>query len=431
MNQESGALLESKGLRFVEPATQAQRGAVAGLLGTDVCPDREMTAGELQTYVNQAVRGSDQLDQPFLPNWLNGKQIDTVNLGFLLHGVTQKAAAQRLTDQQRAAVVCALSFFAIEQLQHTHNWTEFVQYWDQEYTKALETAELALYGAIPVRAGQFFGSQPGANVGPGAKGLLSMSSCGRVGSAGSGSSAAGTSGIGGSVGLEGSISYSTELQTTAGTPANLTPTQPAVPYPNEDDCEEVPPFSSPLVLPGEGEDLELLSRDQGVLIDLLATGQKVKSGWVWRGALLALDLIGNGRIDDGAELFGEATRMPTGQRAPDGFAALAQYDGLERNANGNGQIDPGDQVFGQLRLWTDRNHDGRTQPGELTSLDQAGIRAIELVPRSAGYPADRAAGNRVLLEGRVRYRNGAVRTFYDVWFAYERPDPELLSAKYP
>jgi hypothetical protein len=54
---------------------------------------------------------------------------------------------------------------------------------------------------------------------------------------------------------------------------------------------------------------------------------------------LALDLDGNGQIDDGRELFGT--------RSGDGFADLAKYDD-----DGNGWIDENDAVFERLRVWT-------------------------------------------------------------------------------
>ncbi len=55
-------------------------------------------------------------------------------------------------------------------------------------------------------------------------------------------------------------------------------------------------------------------------------------------AFLAIDLDGNGEIDDGSELFGA--------KSGDGFKDLAEYD-----ADGNGWIDEADDVFNKLRLW--------------------------------------------------------------------------------
>ncbi len=70
---------------------------------------------------------------------------------------------------------------------------------------------------------------------------------------------------------------------------------------------------------------------------------------------LALDRNRNGRIDDGAELFGPASG--------NGFAELAALDG-----DGDGWIDADDQAFGELRVW-----DGEGAP---QTLAQAGVGAI-------------------------------------------------------
>ncbi len=74
-------------------------------------------------------------------------------------------------------------------------------------------------------------------------------------------------------------------------------------------------------------------------------------------AWLALDRNGNGRIDDGTELFGP--------NSGDGFAELAQYDD-----DGNGFIDSGDAIFAQLRLFR--------PGGALETLAQRGVGAIFL-----------------------------------------------------
>lgn len=76
---------------------------------------------------------------------------------------------------------------------------------------------------------------------------------------------------------------------------------------------------------------------------------------------LALDRNGNGRIDDGSELFGAASG--------DGFADLARYDD-----DGNGWIDERDAVFSRLRVWT-RDGSGKDQ---LVGLQQQGVGALYL-----------------------------------------------------
>jgi hypothetical protein len=104
-------------------------------------------------------------------------------------------------------------------------------------------------------------------------------------------------------------------------------------------------------------------------------GNAVRVGWIAPGddAFLVLDLNRNGRIDSGAELFGNATRLPNGNLASNGFEALAQYDGDK-----NRRIDRKDPVYSQLGLWTDTNSDGVSQSNELTSLSSQQIEFISL-----------------------------------------------------
>ncbi len=90
---------------------------------------------------------------------------------------------------------------------------------------------------------------------------------------------------------------------------------------------------------------------------------------------LALDLDDNGAIDGGAELFGDGTRLASGDAAADGFAALARYD-----ANHDGVIDRADPIFASLLVWTDRDGDRKSSPAELAPLADR-IDAISLAVR--------------------------------------------------
>jgi len=122
--------------------------------------------------------------------------------------------------------------------------------------------------------------------------------------------------------------------------------------------------------------------------------------------LLALDRNGNGRIDDGSELFGNATRLSGGSRASNGYLALAELDSPIFGGNGDGHIDSTDAVYSSLRLWVDRNHDGISQPEELMTLTQAGIERIGLEYRRS--PRTDRYGNRFRFVGRAwkKDRNG-------------------------
>jgi hypothetical protein len=108
-------------------------------------------------------------------------------------------------------------------------------------------------------------------------------------------------------------------------------------------------------------------------------------------------------------LFGTATRLANGTRASNGYVALAELDSWIFSGNGDGHLDSADAAFGSLRLWTDRNHDGISQPEELQTLAEAGIRRIDLDYRSSRR-TDRY-GNEFRFLGRAwkAGRNGVVR----------------------
>ena len=130
----------------------------------------------------------------------------------------------------------------------------------------------------------------------------------------------------------------------------------------------------PLVLDLDGDGFELLSVKDGVYFDADAKGLAEKTEWVSSDdALLAIDLNGDGIINDGTELFGTSTYLADGTKAKDGFSALAQYD-----ANKDGAIDSNDEVFNKLKVWQDKNSDGISQSDELYSLDDLGIQSISL-----------------------------------------------------
>ncbi len=75
---------------------------------------------------------------------------------------------------------------------------------------------------------------------------------------------------------------------------------------------------------------------------------------------LALDRDGDGAITSGAELFGSATVLGAGATAANGFEALAELD-----VNHDGQLDARDPAFASLLLWSDRDGDQHSSPGEL------------------------------------------------------------------
>jgi len=119
-------------------------------------------------------------------------------------------------------------------------------------------------------------------------------------------------------------------------------------------------YTDPLVI-NLDTDAAALS-DVSFYFDLDCDGTEEEISTLAQGSgFLALDRNGDGKINDGSELFGA--------KSGDGFADLAAYD-----QDGNGWIDENDAVFSRLSVWT-KCGDGEAK---LLSLKEAGVGAIFL-----------------------------------------------------
>jgi hypothetical protein len=158
---------------------------------------------------------------------------------------------------------------------------------------------------------------------------------------------------------------------------------------------------TPLVVSFDGGDVELTP---GVRF-AFAPGEPRATDWPTAATpWIAIDLDGNGAIDNGTELFGDHTVLADGTYAPNGFVALAQLD-----ANHDGRIDRDDPGFAALLLWADRDADGRSSPDELAPLSRT-IESISLATRVVPRCDSRGNCQRERAEIRWRDRTGAVRT---------------------
>lgn len=128
-----------------------------------------------------------------------------------------------------------------------------------------------------------------------------------------------------------------------------------------------PQQTDPLVLDIASNGFSTSGLNRAVRFDLDADGKheqiSVPTG---DDGLLALDRNGNGRIDDGRELFGDQ------HGAANGFAELRKYDD-----NSDGRIDAEDAVFERLSLL---RFDAQGRQSS-QSLSQAGVSAIHLQAR--------------------------------------------------
>jgi hypothetical protein len=138
--------------------------------------------------------------------------------------------------------------------------------------------------------------------------------------------------------------------------------------------------TDPLVLNFAGTAAQLA--DARVSFDLDSNGTAEALPMLAGGsAYLVFDRNGNGRADDGRELFGPATG--------NGFAELSALDG-----DGNGWIDEADAAWSSLRLWAP------SSGGALESLAAAGVGAISTGSVATAF-ALRGTGNSELGEVRA------------------------------
>ncbi|MBX3228614.1 MAG: hypothetical protein KIT84_08180 [Labilithrix sp.] len=172
---------------------------------------------------------------------------------------------------------------------------------------------------------------------------------------------------------------------------------------------------SPLVLDLRGAGVKL-GPARADVFDIDGDGRRDTLGWVISEdtPFLVRDANGNGVVDGAEELFGNRTRGRDGLlSSANGFEALAAYDDVE-----DGVIDAKDRVWSSLRLWFDRDHDGRSTPDELETLGARGVRSI-----ATGYVSvSQRLTSGGEIEGAIRQRGGAtmsdgrIVSVLDVWF---------------
>ena len=194
-----------------------------------------------------------------------------------------------------------------------------------------------------------------------------------------------------------------------------------------DDCElrpwgyDCPPCPIGLDLQGNG--LKLSGPNPPLYFDLNADGTPDRTSWTrvqTKDGFLAFDRNGNGRIDDGKELFGNFTPLLLSPAvARQGYEVLEEFDRAELGGNEDGMIDEADAVFEHLVVWMDVNRDAVTQDGELQPLAEVGVQAISLFYYH--HEQEDQWGNVLRWWSPIYFEDGSESLSADVFFA---PVPE-------
>jgi len=167
---------------------------------------------------------------------------------------------------------------------------------------------------------------------------------------------------------------------------------------------------SPLILDLDGDGVETHAKSSNLHFDLDANSFMEQTGWVGADdGLLVVDRNNNGLIDDGTELFGNHTWLENGEKAANGFEALAEFD-----TNHDGQVNADDAAFDALRIWRDVNQNGQTDSGELSSLTDAGVASLRTSYDLTNFIDDNNNAHRQV--GSFTLNDGSTRDLVDVWF---------------
>ena len=166
----------------------------------------------------------------------------------------------------------------------------------------------------------------------------------------------------------------------------------------------------PLTLDLDGNGIETLASNghKGALFDHDKNGIRTATGWVGKNdGFLVYDRNGDGIVNNGGELFGDNTLLKNGEHATNGYQALADLD-----ENGDGKVDAADSAFTKLRVWRDLNQDGISQEGELLTLDEAKVKALNLANKNTDR--DLGNGNSLAEEGTYTDSDGNEKQMGDL-----------------
>lgn len=153
---------------------------------------------------------------------------------------------------------------------------------------------------------------------------------------------------------------------------------------------------------------ELVDPAAAVAFDLDGSGLQRPWGWITpKAGWLVFDRNGRDPITSGLQMVGGVTFWVFWKNGYDALAAL------DNDADG---VLEGSELDG-LAIWQDKNTNGVSDPGEIRSLAECGIKALSCAhqPHPAGFPFNP--------EG-VRLKDGSSRPSFD-WIVRSRPGQDF------
>jgi hypothetical protein len=197
------------------------------------------------------------------------------------------------------------------------------------------------------------------------------------------------------------------------------PSPPPPPPPPGDDDNNCGGSCSPIIIDIVGDGVDLNDSAHGVAFDIDGDGSADRISWTRADsddAFLWLDGNGNGTVDSGMELFGDAVY-------DNGFDKLKTFDD-----NGDGIVDAHDAIWPSLRLWLDANHNGISDASEISTVASSRFTGIAVTFKIVGK-RDKY-GNRYRYKGRIYtgdHANGGEHV-YDI-ILMRSQDHAMSSAK--
>ena len=186
------------------------------------------------------------------------------------------------------------------------------------------------------------------------------------------------------------------------------------------DCG-MPCGKDPLIIDFSNDGLDASNKKKGIPFDFNNDGKNEMYYWVGPDeGFLVVDINQNGKVDSGAELFGNSTLLSDGSYASHGYHAILEYD-----TNEDMKISVEDASYHTIMVWRDLNQNGKSSKNEIFSLQEVGIERISIVPdlELSEYPHIST-----VFKSKVHFYDASIAPMYDI-ILHEMDSPPLTRTK--